>query len=52
MNINNNLYNEYLNIVNNWPLDDWSINCECFEKIVELIKIFFSFYYFLYIYTT
>lgn len=38
MNTNSVLYNDYLNVVNNWPLDDWSINCECFEKIVELIK--------------
>ena len=38
MNKNHALYNDYLNIVNNWPLNDWSINCECFEKIVELIK--------------
>ena len=38
MNTNSVLYNDYLNVVNNWPLDDWSINCECFVKIVELIK--------------
>ena len=27
INRNNILYDEYLNIVSNWPLDDWSINC-------------------------
>ncbi len=29
MNINNEKYNDYLQLKNNWPLDDWSINCEC-----------------------
>jgi hypothetical protein len=24
-------------IINNWPLDDWSINVEVFQKIVELL---------------
>lgn len=37
MNINNNLYDEYLKISNNWPLDDWSITKECFDKIVEIL---------------
>ena len=38
MNKDNVLYSKYLNIVNNWELDDWSINCECFEKIVEILE--------------
>ena len=37
MNVNNSLYNEYLKISNNWPLDDWSITKECFDKIVEIL---------------
>ncbi len=39
MNINSVLYNDYLNVVNNWTLDDWSINCECFEKNSGINKI-------------
>jgi hypothetical protein len=30
----NNLANS---IINNWPLDDWSINVEVFSKIVEIL---------------
>ena len=37
MNNNNNKYNDYLNITNNWELDDWSITKECFDKIVEIL---------------
>lgn len=37
MNVNNTLYNKYLKISNNWPLDDWSITKECFDKIVEIL---------------
>jgi len=30
--------NEFANyIINNWPLDDWSINVEVFQKIVEIL---------------
>jgi hypothetical protein len=30
--------NSYANhIINNWPLDDWSINVEVFSKIVEIL---------------
>lgn len=25
------------NIINNWPLDDWSINVEVFQKIIEIL---------------
>lgn len=38
MNANDVRYKNFLNIKNNWPLDDWSINCECFEKIVEILE--------------
>ena len=38
MNKNHEKYKDFLSTKNNWPLDDWSINCECFEKIVELIE--------------
>ena len=31
------LYNLYLSISNDWPLDDWSITKECFDKIVEIL---------------
>jgi hypothetical protein len=30
-------FNLYLSISNNWPLDDWSITKECFDKIVEIL---------------
>ena len=36
-NINNMLYDKYLQISNNWPLDDWSITKECFDKIVKIL---------------
>ena len=38
MNKGHTKYNNFLNIKNNWPLDDWSINRECFEKIVEILE--------------
>ena len=38
MNITHSKYNDFLNIKNNWQLDDWSINVECFEKIVEILE--------------
>jgi hypothetical protein len=38
MNKNHEKYKDFLSTKNNWSLDDWSINCECFEKIVELIE--------------
>lgn len=38
MNIADIRYTNFLAIKNNWPLDDWSINRECFEKIVELLQ--------------
>ena len=37
MNQNHVKYDNFLKIKNNWPLDDWSINVECFEKIVEIL---------------
>jgi hypothetical protein len=37
MNIDNHLYKNYLQISNDWPLDDWSITKECFDKIVEIL---------------
>ena len=37
MNNNNLNYDTYLQISNNWPLDDWSITKECFDKIVEIL---------------
>jgi hypothetical protein len=37
MNSLDNRYNLYLSISNNWPLDDWSITKECFDKIVEIL---------------
>ena len=36
-NTNNMLYDKYLQISNNWPLDDWSITKECFDKIVKIL---------------
>ena len=36
-NIYSEKYNHYLNITNNWELDDWSISKECFDKIVEIL---------------
>ena len=38
MNQNHSKYNFFSYINNNWPLDDWSINRECFEKIVETLE--------------
>jgi hypothetical protein len=38
MNINNEKYKEYLDLKANWPLDDWSINSECLDKIVEILE--------------
>jgi len=37
MNSHNLKYFDYLKISNNWPLDDWSITKECFDKIVEIL---------------
>jgi len=37
MNTTHEKYNIYLSISNNWPLDDWSITKECFDKIVEIL---------------
>lgn len=37
MNKNHDKYPLFLDIQKNWPLDDWSINRECFEKIVEIL---------------
>jgi len=37
MNLDNPLYNKYLEISNNWPLDDWSITKECFDNIIEIL---------------
>lgn len=37
MNIENILYKDFLEISNDWPLDDWSITKECFDKIVEIL---------------
>jgi spore coat polysaccharide biosynthesis predicted glycosyltransferase SpsG len=37
MNINSEKYDLYLQISNDWPLDDWSITKECFDKIVEIL---------------
>lgn len=37
MNKNNNLYERYLEISNNWPLDDWSITKECFDNIIQIL---------------
>ena len=34
MNKSHELYNEYLKITTDWPLDDWSITKECFDNIV------------------
>lgn len=33
----NPLYQSYLKISNRWPLDDWSITKECFDKIIEIL---------------
>ena len=30
-------YDLAMNISNNWPLDDWSITKECFDKIIEIL---------------
>jgi len=38
MNNKHSKYSSFINIKNNWPLDDWSINVECFEKIVEILE--------------
>lgn len=37
MNVHHEKYPLYLSISNNWPLDDWSITKECFDKIVEIL---------------
>ena len=37
MNVSHAKYETYLNISDNWPLDDWSITKECFDKIVEIL---------------
>ena len=37
MNTLEDKFNLYLSISNNWPLDDWSITKECFDKIVEIL---------------
>ena len=37
MNSEHSLYTNYLEISNDWPLDDWSITKECFDKIVEIL---------------
>jgi hypothetical protein len=37
MNTSNSRYSLYLSITNDWPLDDWSITKECFDKIVEIL---------------
>lgn len=37
MNNDNKLYEIYLQISNDWPLDDWSITKEYFDKIVEIL---------------
>jgi hypothetical protein len=37
MNTSDKKYPLYLEISNNWPLDDWSITKECFDKIVEIL---------------
>lgn len=37
MNKDNIKYSKYLSLSNDWPLDDWSIPKECFDKIVEIL---------------
>jgi hypothetical protein len=37
MNTNDDRFKSYLTISNDWPLDDWSITKECFDKIVEIL---------------
>ena len=37
MNSTDTNYQLYLSITNNWPLDDWSITKECFDKIIEIL---------------
>ena len=37
MNKANAKYSKYLSLSNDWPLDDWSIPKECFDKIVEIL---------------
>ena len=37
MNKNHEKYKDFLSTKNNWPLDDWSITKECFDKIVEML---------------
>jgi len=37
MNTSDSRYELYLGISTDWPLDDWSITKECFEKIVEIL---------------
>lgn len=38
MNKDNPKYFEFKNIIDNWQLDDWSINKECFDKIGEILE--------------
>ena len=38
MNTLSDKFNLYLSISNSWPLDDWSITKECFDKIVEMLQ--------------
>lgn len=37
MNTANALYDDYLKISNDWPLDDWSITKECFDNIIAIL---------------
>lgn len=37
MNTSDSKYPLYIQISSNWPLDDWSITKECFDKIVEIL---------------
>lgn len=37
MNTSHKDYIEYLKISEDWPLDDWSITKECFDKIIEIL---------------
>ena len=35
--VNYNRGTQYLQVINDWPYDDWSISKECFEKIVSIL---------------
>lgn len=37
MNNDHVLYDDFLKISNNWPLDDWSITKECFDNIIAVL---------------